>query len=151
MTQAVGEFKLTTAVVIAAANSRWGSNKQKWAWYVSNERYPLCCTACIQWVKADRQGVFKRLILEQHANKLNKNKHLAGKDSASVPQRKSEKKKSRLTSLCSFLHLSAVTISWLSRVGMVSDLMTLGGGGGALNKPSSLWELLSLLLLDKMA
>lgn len=92
MTQAVGEFKLTTAVVIAAANSRWGSNKQKWAWYVSNECYPLCCTACIQWAKADRQGVFKRLISEQHANKLNKNKHLAGKDSASVPQRKSEKK-----------------------------------------------------------
>lgn len=57
---------------------------------------------------------------------------------------------SRLTSLCSFLHLSAVTISWLSRVGMVSDLMTLGGGGGALNTPSSLWELLSLLL-DKIA
>jgi len=58
---------------------------------------------------------------------------------------------STLTSLCSFLHLSAVTISWLGRVGMVSDLMTLGGGGGALNKPSSFWELLSLLLLDKMA
>lgn len=57
----------------------------------------------------------------------------------------------RFTSLCSFLHLSAVTISWLRRVGMVSDFMTLGGGGGALNKPSSLWELLSLLLLDKMA
>lgn len=57
---------------------------------------------------------------------------------------------SRLTSLCSFLHFSVVTISWLSRVGMVSDLMTLGGGGGALNKPSSLWELLSLLL-DKIA
>lgn len=34
---------------------------------------------------------------------------------------------------------------------MVSDFMTLGGGGGALNKPSSLWELLSLLLLDKTA
>lgn len=56
-----------------------------------------------------------------------------------------------LTSLCSFLHFSVVTMSWLSRVGMVSDLMTLGGGGGALNKPSSLWELLSLLLLDNMA
>lgn len=58
---------------------------------------------------------------------------------------------SKLTSLSSFLHLSAVIISWLGRVGMVSDLMTLGGGGGALNKPSSLWELLSLLLLDKTA
>lgn len=34
---------------------------------------------------------------------------------------------------------------------MVSDLMTLGGGGGALNTPSSLCELLSLLLLDKTA
>lgn len=56
-----------------------------------------------------------------------------------------------LTSLCSFLHFSAVTMSWYGTVGIVTDLMTLGGGGGALNTPSSLWEFVSLLLLDTLA
>ena len=40
-------------------------------------------------------------------------------------------------------------MSWWSLVGRVSDLITLGGGGGALNSPSSLWAAPSLLPLDK--
>lgn len=50
------------------------------------------------------------------------------------------------TSLCSLWHLSAVTVSWYGSVGTVTHFVTFGGGGGALNTPSSFWELEGSLL-----
>lgn len=41
-------------------------------------------------------------------------------------------------------------MSWYGSVGIVTDLMTLGGGGGALNTPSSFWGFVSLLPADTL-